>query len=116
MPTSRESPGIGWFWAVPIIAVAYLFANLVFGVYRTAWQYGSIMDVFYLGLSVTLVTLLVFGVNAMLGHRPIPLSVNLISGASSFSSWVSSSYPPASYRDRPRPSGRLGGRRRAKQV
>jgi len=70
-----------WFWAVPVIAVAYLFANLVFGVYRTAWQYGSVQDVFYLGLSVTLVTLLAFGINAMLGNRPIPLSVNLISGA-----------------------------------
>ena len=68
-------------WAVPVIAVAYLLANMVFGVYRTAWQYGSIMDAFYLGLSVTLVTLAVFGVNAMLRHRPIPLSVNLISGA-----------------------------------
>jgi len=77
-------PGESWrwfLWAVPIVAVAYLFANLVFGVYRTAWQYGSIMDAFYLGLSVTLVTLLAFGINAMLGHRPIPLSVNLISGA-----------------------------------
>jgi FlaA1/EpsC-like NDP-sugar epimerase len=66
---------------VPIIAVAYLLANMVFGVYRTAWQYGSIMDAVYLGLSVTLVTVAVFGVNAMLGHRPLPLSVNLISGA-----------------------------------
>src|SRR4030042_302768 len=77
-------PGESWrgfLWAVPIIAVAYLFANLVFGVYRTAWQYGSIMDAFYLGLSVTVVTLLAFGINAMLEHRPIPLSVNLISGA-----------------------------------
>jgi FlaA1/EpsC-like NDP-sugar epimerase len=69
------------FWAVPIVAVAYLFSNLVFGVYRTAWQYGSIVDAFYLGLSVSLVTLVVFGVNAMLHHRPIPLSVNLMSGA-----------------------------------
>jgi FlaA1/EpsC-like NDP-sugar epimerase len=68
-------------WAVPIIAVAYLLSNMVFGVYRTAWQYGSIMDAVYLGVSVTLVTLVVFGVNAMLGHRPIPLGANLIAGA-----------------------------------
>jgi FlaA1/EpsC-like NDP-sugar epimerase len=77
-------PGESWrwfFWAVPLIAVAYLFGNLVFGVYRTAWQYGGITDAFYLGLSVSLVTLLAFGINAMLEHRPIPLSVNLISGA-----------------------------------
>src|SRR4030043_2003951 len=62
-------PGEAWrwfLWAVPIIAVAYLFANLVFGVYRTAWPYGSIMDAFYLGLSVTVATLLAFGINAML--------------------------------------------------
>ncbi len=71
-----------WFsWGVPIIALAYLLGNLVFGVYRTAWQYGSVMDAFYLGLSVSLVTLLAFGINAMLEHRPIPLSVNFISGA-----------------------------------
>ncbi len=77
-------PGESWhwlLWAVPIIAVAYVLANMVFGVYRTAWKYGSIMDAFYLGLAVTLVTLAVFGVNAMLGHRPLPLSVNLIAGA-----------------------------------
>ena len=70
-----------FFWAVPLIAVAYLLANLVFGVYRTAWQYGGIMDAFYLGLSVSLVTAAVFGVNAILEHRPIPLGVNLIAGA-----------------------------------
>ncbi|MDI6857854.1 MAG: nucleoside-diphosphate sugar epimerase/dehydratase [Dehalococcoidia bacterium] len=70
-----------FFWAVPLIGVAYLFSNLVFGVYRTAWQYGGLTDAFYLGLAVSLVTLLAFGINAMLEHRPIPLSVNLISGA-----------------------------------
>ncbi len=70
-----------WFaWAVPLIALGYIFANAVFGVYRTAWQYGSIPDAVYLGVAVSLVTLVAFGVNLMLEHRPIPLSVNLISG------------------------------------
>lgn len=69
------------FWAVPVIAAAYLLSNLVFGVYRTVWLYGGIMDAIYLALSVSLVTVAVFGVNAMLRHRPLPLSVNLISGA-----------------------------------
>ena len=69
------------FWAVPVIAVAYVFGNLLFGVYRTAWQYGSLVDAFTLAVSVSLVTLAVLGVNAMLHHRPLPLSVNLISGA-----------------------------------
>jgi FlaA1/EpsC-like NDP-sugar epimerase len=76
-------PRESWHWlsfAVPLIALGYVFANIVFGVYRTAWQYGGIVDVFNMGLAVTLVTLLAFGVNAMLEHRPIPLSVNLISG------------------------------------
>ena len=77
-------PGESWAWfswAVPLIALAYIFANTVFGVYRTAWQYGGTLDAVYLGLAVSLVTVLAFGVNAMLENRPIPLSVNLISGA-----------------------------------
>ena len=77
-------PGESWRWlsfAVPLIALGYIFANIVFGVYRTAWQYGSVVDVFNLGLAVSVVTVLAFGVNVMLEHRPIPLSVNLISGA-----------------------------------
>ncbi len=69
------------FWAVPIVAAAYLLSNLVFGVYRTVWRYGGMVDAIYLAVSVSLVTLAVFGVNAMLHHRPLPLSVNLISGA-----------------------------------
>src|SRR3990172_4773310 len=41
-----------WFaWAVPLIALGYIFANTVFGVYRTAWQYGSTLDAIYLGLA-----------------------------------------------------------------
>ncbi len=76
-------PAESWHWfsfAVPLIALGYIFANIVFGVYRTAWQYGSVVDAFNLGLAVSLVTVLAFGVNIMLEHRPIPLSVNLISG------------------------------------
>jgi len=77
-------PGESWawfFWAVPLIALAYIFSNTVFGVYRTAWQYGGTLDAIYLGLAVSLVTAVAFGVNVMLEHRPIPLSVNLIGGA-----------------------------------
>ena len=70
-----------WFaWAVPLIALGYIFANTVFGVYRTAWQYGSTLDAIYLGLAVSLVTVIAFGVNRMLENRPLPLSVNLMSG------------------------------------
>ncbi len=71
-----------WFsWAVPLIALGYIFANAVFGVYRTAWQYGGTLDAVYLGLGVSLVTIIAFVVNWTLEHRPIPLSVNLIAGA-----------------------------------
>ena len=76
-------PRESWHWfsfAVPLIALGYIFANAVFGVYRTAWQYGSIPDAVYLGVAVALVTVIAFGVNLMLENRPIPLSVNLISG------------------------------------
>jgi FlaA1/EpsC-like NDP-sugar epimerase len=76
-------PGVSWAWfswAVPLIALGYVFANTVFGVYRTAWKYGGTLDAVYLGLAVTLVTIIAFGVNLMLEHRPIPLSVNLMSG------------------------------------
>jgi FlaA1/EpsC-like NDP-sugar epimerase len=77
-------PGESWAWfswVVPLIALGYIFANTVFGVYRTAWQYGGTLDAVYLGLAVSLVTVIAFGVNLMLEHRPIPLSVNLIGGA-----------------------------------
>jgi len=77
-------PGESWAWfawAVPLIALGYIFANTVFGVYRTAWQYGSTLDAIYLGLAVSIVTIIAFGVNRMLENRPLPLSVNLISGA-----------------------------------
>ena len=77
-------PRESWHWfafAVPLIALGYILANILFGVYRTAWQYGSIPDAVYLGMAVSIVTIIAFGVNLMLEHRPIPLSVNLISGA-----------------------------------
>jgi FlaA1/EpsC-like NDP-sugar epimerase len=77
-------PGESWAWyawAVPLIALAYIFANTVFGVYRTAWQYGGTLEAVYLGLAVSIVSVAALGVNRMLENRPIPLSVNLISGA-----------------------------------
>ncbi len=66
---------------VPFIACGYVFANLVFGVYRTVWAYGSLGDIIALFRPVLLVTLLTFAANFWLRDRDLPLSVILIAGA-----------------------------------
>jgi FlaA1/EpsC-like NDP-sugar epimerase len=68
-------------WAGPLIAFAYILAYQVFGVYRTAWQYGSVRDALNLALAVGVVTTGILSVNVLLPHRPIPLTVNVISAA-----------------------------------
>ena len=68
-------------WAGPLIALAYILAYQILGVYRTAWQYGSIRDALLLALAVGIVTAGVLVVNVLLPKRPIPLSVNVISAA-----------------------------------
>lgn len=65
---------------VPVIALAYVAANLLFGVYRTVWAYGSLGDILALFRPVLLITLLVFGVNFWVRDRDLPLSVVLIAG------------------------------------
>jgi FlaA1/EpsC-like NDP-sugar epimerase len=76
----RES--LDTFWTVaPLIVAGYLLANWVFGVYRTAWQYGGISDVLNVGRAVLLVTLVITAFNRTRAERDIPLSVNLIAGA-----------------------------------
>jgi FlaA1/EpsC-like NDP-sugar epimerase len=77
-------PGESWrqlAWAGPLIAFAYILAYQAFGVYRTAWQYGSVRDAVFLAAAVAVVTTGILGVNVLLPHRPIPLSVNVISAA-----------------------------------
>jgi FlaA1/EpsC-like NDP-sugar epimerase len=68
-------------WAGPLIGIAYILAYQMLGVYRTAWQYGSVHDALMLAIAVALVTTGVLGVNLLLPHRPIPLSVNIIGAA-----------------------------------
>jgi len=65
----------------PFIALGYVLANVVFGVYRTVWAYGSVGDILALFRPVVLVTLLVFGANIWIQDRNLPLSVVLIAGA-----------------------------------
>lgn len=75
-PESRET----FIMVIPAIVAGYLLINFVFGVYRTAWQYGGVGDVLALGRSVLLVTTVILLLNRTRAERDIPLSVNLIAG------------------------------------
>jgi FlaA1/EpsC-like NDP-sugar epimerase len=66
---------------LPLIAAAYVVANLVFGVYRTMWAYGSLGDIIALFRPVLATTALVFSANLWVQERDLPLSVVLIAGA-----------------------------------
>ena len=79
-----DVPGESWrqlAWAGPLIAFAYILAYQVLGVYRTAWQYGSVRDALLLAVAVGIVTAGILTVQILLPKRPIPLSVNVISAA-----------------------------------
>jgi FlaA1/EpsC-like NDP-sugar epimerase len=79
-----EVPGASWrtlAWAGPLIGCAYIMAYQAIGVYRTAWQYGSLRDALLLAVAVALVTAGILVVNALLPKRDIPLTVNVISAA-----------------------------------
>jgi FlaA1/EpsC-like NDP-sugar epimerase len=65
----------------PLIALAYLVAFMLFGIYRTAWRYGGAGDVINLAKAVLLVTIALFFANFTREVRDIPLSVNLVGGA-----------------------------------
>lgn len=66
---------------MPAIIVAYVAANVVFGVYRTVWAYGGIGDILNLFRPVLLVTVGAFAINFWMHERNLPLSVILIAGA-----------------------------------
>jgi FlaA1/EpsC-like NDP-sugar epimerase len=79
-----DVPAESWramIWASPLIALAYILAYQSLGVYRTAWQYGSLRDALLLAGAVALVTAGVLIINLLLPKRPIPLTVNVISAA-----------------------------------
>jgi FlaA1/EpsC-like NDP-sugar epimerase len=65
----------------PLIIAAYLISNQLFGIYRTAWQYGGIADVLSLARSTGVATLVLFLLNWSQGRRDIPLSVIVVGGA-----------------------------------
>jgi FlaA1/EpsC-like NDP-sugar epimerase len=64
-----------------LIAFAYIAAYQFFGIYRTAWQYGTVRDAVILALAVGIVTAGILVVQVLLPKRPIPLTVNVISAA-----------------------------------
>ena len=79
-----DIPGENWRFTVkvlPFIAAAYVAANLLFGVYRTMWTYGSVGDILALFRPVAMVTVGLFLGNAILRDRLLPLSVIIIAGA-----------------------------------
>jgi FlaA1/EpsC-like NDP-sugar epimerase len=76
----RASMEFGFRW-VPLIAIAYLAANVIFGVYRTVWAYGGLGDVINLVRPILAVTALLFVANLALSDRDLPLSVILMAGA-----------------------------------
>jgi FlaA1/EpsC-like NDP-sugar epimerase len=79
-----EVPGESWrtlVWAGPLIGFAYILSYQALGVYRTAWQYGSLRDAVMLAVGVAVVTLAILIVQVMLPKRPIPLTANVISAA-----------------------------------
>jgi len=79
-----EVPAESWrtlAWAGPLIGFAYILSYQALGVYRTAWQYGSLRDALMLAAGVAIVTLGILIVQVMLPKRPIPLTVNVISAA-----------------------------------
>ncbi len=79
-----EVPEVSWrtlAWAGPLIGFAYIMAYQAVGVYRTAWQYGSLNDALRLAVAVAAVTAGILVVNALLPKRHIPLTVNVISAA-----------------------------------
>lgn len=67
---------VSWF-----IALAYLTGNFFFRIYRTSWKYAGIVDAFNIGLSIGVVSIFLFAINAFLSPRHIPLTVNVVAPA-----------------------------------
>ncbi len=68
-------------YAAPVIAAAYVLGNVLFRIYRTSWKYAGIVDAFNLALSIGVVSIFLFAINAFLSPRHIPLTVNVVAPA-----------------------------------
>lgn len=96
----------------PLIVIAYLLSNYLFGIYRTAWQYGGIADVISLAKSTAVATLVLFLLNWSQSRRDVPLSVIVVGGALIFLAAGFSKLSPRllarrQWADWPAPSKRL---------
>ncbi|MBF6600967.1 MAG: polysaccharide biosynthesis protein [Dehalococcoidia bacterium] len=67
--------------AAPVIAASYIAGNLLFRVYRTSWKYAGIVDALNIALSIGVVSIFLFAINAFLSPRHIPLTVNVVAPA-----------------------------------
>ncbi len=66
---------------MPLLVLAYIGANFLFGVYRTVWAYGSIGDIVGLARPVAAATALALFGDLFMEHRRLPLGVILIAAA-----------------------------------
>ncbi len=62
----------------PFIAASYITGNFFFRIYRTSWKYAGIVDAFNIALSIGVVSIFLFAINAFLRPRHIPLTVNVV--------------------------------------
>lgn len=79
-----DVPGesIDFFLAVsPFLAAVHIAGNFFFRIYRTSWKYAGIVDAFNLALSIGVVSIFVFAINAFQNPRHIPLTVNVVAPA-----------------------------------
>ncbi len=67
--------------AAPFIAASYIIGNILFRIYRTSWKYAGIVDALNIALSIGVVSMVLFGINAFLRPRHIPLTVNVVAPA-----------------------------------
>jgi len=65
----------------PLLALVYVAGNFFFRIYRTSWKYAGIVDAFNLALSIGIVSIFVFAINAFQNPRHIPLTVNVVAPA-----------------------------------
>ena len=63
------------------IALAYLTGNFFFRIYRTSWKYAGMVDALNIALSIGVVSIFLFAINAFLSPRHIPLTVNVVAPA-----------------------------------
>jgi len=72
--------------ALPLVIVVQLFFNYLFGIYKRAWRFASIVDAIALGQSVLMSTsfIFIFSLLEIFGRRMLPISVIVVGGILTF--------------------------------